>query len=179
MNIIKNPRVKVPLRLSIVVISIVETTIIFSLFPEYAGVISYDVFINLILVQIFLVFLLTGNEAKKYTDTKSKLVTFFSMVVFVSVPFFIYAAIPKYTYDNGKVILAEHLNEKSDIEFIVNNEFSPRIPVMPYPKGFLKGILIDNEFYYYEIKIDGRNRFFGINPLTGYVFELEESFYNY
>ena len=60
MNIIKNPRVKVPLRLSIVVISIVETTIIFSLFPEYAGVISYDVFINLILVQIFLVFLLTG-----------------------------------------------------------------------------------------------------------------------
>lgn len=179
MNIIKNPRAKVPLRLSIVVISIIETVIIFSLFPEYAGVISYSVFSTSILIQIFLVFQLTGNAAKKYTNTKFKLGICFLMVVFMAVPFLICGAIPKYTYDNGKVILAEYLNEKSDIEFIVNDEFIPRLPVTPYPKGFPKVILIDNEFYYYEIKIDGKNRFFSINPLTGEVFELEKSFYNF
>lgn len=179
MNIIKNPRAKVPLRAAVVVISIIETIIIFSLFPEYAGVISYSVFSTSILIQIFLVFQLTGDKGHKYTNTKLKFGICFFMVIFIAVPLLIYGAFPKYTYDNGKVILAEYLNEKSDIEFIANDEFIPRLPVTTFHKGFPKVILIDNEFYYYEIKIDGEKRFFSINPLTGEIFELEKSFYNF
>lgn len=179
MNLFKHSRAKLPLRFFTVIISIIEARIIFSFSSKYPGIISYSVFTSLILLQIFLVFYLTGNKAKKDTDTKYNLNTSLLIAALVAVPFFIFGALPNYSYEKGKDLLTQYLNTNSAIEFTSKNELMQTLPVTPYPKGFPKVILWNNKFYYYEVKVNESHRFFAINPLTGEIIELKKNFYDF
>ena len=179
MNLLKNHKLKALLRILIVIISIIEARIIFSFSSKYPGIISYSVFTSSILLQIFLGFYLTSTKAKKYTNTQFNLNTSLLIAALIAVPFFIFGALPKYTYEKGKDLLTQYLNTNSAIEFTSKDDIIPTLPVIPYTKGFPKVMLWNNKFYYYEVKINENHRFFAINPLTGEIIELKKNFYDF
>lgn len=180
MNIFKNPKAKFPLRILILIISIIEVSIIYPFEAKYAGLISYSLFSTTILIQIFTVFQLTGKKALKYSALRFKSFSWFGIIIFLLVPVLIYGAPPKYTYEKGKNVIAEYLNKEGPLEFVVHKDIRPTIPVSPkYSKGFPKALLMENKFYYYGVEIEGKNKWFAINPLTGEILELEESFYSF
>lgn len=179
MNLFKHSRAKLPLRFFIVIISIIEARIIFSFSSKYPGILSYSVFTSSTLMQIFLVYYLTSNKAKKDSNNKANFTICLLIAVFIAVPFFMYSALPKYTYEEGQIILTDYLKADTTIEFTSKDDIIPTLPVTPYPKGFPKVMLWNNKFYYYEVKINENHRFFAINPLTGEIIELKKNFYDF
>ncbi len=178
MNIFKNPKAKIPIRIGSIILSILELLIIFSVFPKYRGVLSYSFFTTLIILQPLWYFNLTKNNPNAKKTRKLKYAPWIIIIISILIPISINAALPQYTYNQGKDILENHLNQPNSIRFIVDEAIPVYLPLDDYNQGFPKELFMVDRFYYYEIEIDNNIRYFAIDPMYGQIIELENSFYH-
>ncbi len=178
MNIFKNPKAKLFIRIGVILLCLIEISILVMVFFKYDTVISYGFFTILIPFQVLWWFNLTGNNTKVQITNRQKISTIIISISSILIAMSIPAALPKYTYVEGKTILEESLNKDDSIKFLVEADYVYTIDVTPFHKPFPKSLFINNKFYYYEVIINDNLRYFSINPLTGESIELADSFYH-
>lgn len=169
---------KLTFRVGSILVAIIELIVIASIFPKYEGVISYGFFIVLIPMQPIWYFNLTNSKSKIYTSKRFKSAALILVIVSISIPIFMYAAIPKYTYDDGLNILKNHLQSEKSNDFLINDDFRSTISVTEFHRGFPKNILMNDKFYLYLTFVGNEHIEFAINPITGEVLELNEGYTN-
>ncbi|KEZ87221.1 hypothetical protein IO99_06465 [Clostridium sulfidigenes] len=178
MNIFKNLKAKLFIRIGVILLCLIEISILVMVFFKYDTVISYGFFTILIPFQVLWWFNLTGNNTKVQITNRQKISTIIISISSILIAMSIPAALPKYTYVEGKTILEESLNKDDSMKFLVESDNVYTIDVTPFHKPFPKSLFINNKFYYYEIIINDNLRYFAINPLTGERIELADSFYH-
>lgn len=180
MEFFKNPKLKMPIRLSAIVISIIEIIILRMVYLNYGTVISYGYFITLILMQPYWYFNITNPHSKIHNSPRFKFsatsIILISLILIISFP----AALPKYTYNQGKALLYNSGYFTAEKTCLVYDNTVDTLPVTSFSKGFPKLLFINDRFYYYkEVDINDTERYFMVNPLTGKIIELKDDFYSY
>lgn len=172
MNIFKNPKAKLPIRIGIILISLLELLGLVIMFLNYGRIISYGFFIILILMQPWWYINLTNIKAKIYTskrfNTSVVINILLSLLIIISFP----AALPEYTYDEGRKLLEETLGKDSSIHLPLDKNYVYTLNVTSFPKCFPKFLFISDRFYYYEVKKAEVLTHYMVNPLTGDILEL-------
>jgi hypothetical protein len=151
----------------ITLISLIELYFAYRIFKDYEGIYQVQIFIPLAF-QSFLY-----KELFKNHKTHFKLRIILTVLISLVLPLLIYFTLPTYTYSGGKQIIKQYVKSNENIVFTDITYGENSVPIVNNPKR----LFVDNRAYYYEIKSTGGNKYFMVNPITGKVTQLSESYW--
>ncbi|WP_425448838.1 hypothetical protein [Dethiothermospora halolimnae] len=166
MEIFANEKGKKIIAITITLVSILELAYFSNKsFKDYRKV--YDIgFLALFIVQP-IAFISLYNGKKSYL--KIRMISFILLMLII--PTVIYISLPNYTYSEGKEIVKNEFERMDDIVFINKSIDKSTVPVKD------SGSLFVDRSYYYEIKYEGNNIYYIVDPLKGRAIELEEKYW--
>lgn len=153
--------------IGIILITLLEMCFAYKVLKHYRGVYRVTIFSPL-LMQPFWYRRLFRKEMSYY-KTRVVMISLISVLL----PMIIYATLPNYTYDKGKQIVKEHLNESKNIIFVDLAFGKNTILIFNNPKQ----LFISNRAYYYKIISTEGNKYFMIDPIDGELTQLSESYW--
>lgn len=161
-----NNKVKKVVTTSIILITLLEIYFAYKAVMDYAGVYQVGIFIPLLLQPIFYISLFRIENP--FFKTRIILIGLISILL----PLIIYITLPNYTYDKGKLIVTQYLNQDKNYIFADLTHDKDTIPVINNPTK----LFVSNRVYYYEVTSNDGKKYFIINPLTGELKELVKSY---
>jgi hypothetical protein len=167
MSIQKNKKIKFVIVILITVISLIEIYFGFKIYNEYKGVYQTEIFFIFILQPYLYIVLL--NKQIKYLKARSVLVVGVSIIL----PFIICFSLPKYTYDEGKLIVKNKIKTGINITYTKQPIYKYSVPIVENNKN----LLIRNREYYYKIKVNSAINYYIVSPITGKITKLSECYW--
>lgn len=165
---LKNKKQKYIIVAAIILITLLEIYFGYKVFVDYVGVYQVGIFMPFVL-QPFVYQALFIKE-KSFYKLRIGIVVLISIIL----PIIIYFTLPNYTYDKGKAMVEQYLGQNENISFNDYSLSKKSIPTVNNPKQ----LFVSNRVYYYEIISEDSNKsFFIINPLTGELKQLSQSYW--
>ena len=163
---VKSKKMKNIIVASIISITILELFLGYKVMINYKGVFSSSIFMYFILQPYLYI---KTIEATSHIKRKVILIGIITLVL----PFIIFLSLPKYSYKDGKELVKKEVNIKYDYSVIEFPKGEDTIPINKYSNN----LFITDKMYYYKAKLEDKEKFFLVHPLTGEVDELEKDFF--
>lgn len=163
----KDKKIERYIIIGIILITLLEMCFAYKVFKYYRGVYEVTIFLPLLMQPFW--YLRLFRKEMSYYKTRVVMISLISVLL----PMIIYVTLPNYTYDKGKQIVKEHLNQSKNIIFVDLAFGKNTIPIFNNPKQ----LFISNRAYYYEIISTEGNIYLMINPIDGELTQLSESYW--
>lgn len=151
----------------IVLVTLLEMYFAYWVFYHYRGIYQVSIFIPFLLQPIWYRSMLKPeNGHHKFRKIPAVIISIF-------LPLAIYFTLPNYTYDEGKLIIINHLEQNENPMFSYYPFGHDTIPVINNPKG----IFMFNRAYYYKITLPEGDKYFMVCPITGELQQLSEKYW--
>jgi hypothetical protein len=167
MKIFNTKKSKRIITILIILITLLEMYFAYWVLYHYRGIYQVSIFIP------FLLQLIWYRSLSKPENGHRKFKKNSAIVISISLPWLIYFTLPNYTYDEGKRIIINHLEENENLMFSQYPFGQDTIPVINNPKG----IFMLNRAYYYKITLPEGDKYFMVCPITGELRQLSDKYW--
>lgn len=152
----------------ITIITILEAYLAYQVVNKYVGLYQIQVSIALIF-QPMNYYNLLFKKHKNYVKLRITVLILISLIL----PIIIYFTLPSYTYIEGKILVEQYEKSGQNLEFIDVPKDEDTIPIVDNPTR----LFVSNRAYYYVTKIDAENKYFIVNPISGKVHQISDSYW--
>ncbi len=150
-----------------IIITLLELYFIFIIKQQYKGVYNITFFLILVLSQP--VWYSTIFKSKP-----SLLKLIYIAAITIAIPIGMYYSLPKYSYEAGKKTIENKIGGNKEVNFVSYSYDKSTIPTTDKHKN----IFLNNRVYYYEVKLNGNNTFFVVEPTNGQVKEVPNDYWS-